>query len=182
VHLPGSFSRNASHTIPGEETNEDNIGQALPESVIAQLDAHLDALGRDFGSYGHLTAEQISAMFHTIYVILRDTGRRPLEVASLPRDCLESEDGEVSLVWNNTKSRRCGGGCPSPSTQCRSSRTGSSSAASWRHPLKAATTCSPRSATGSDALPDLRGEATRPDGEPVPFRRSKVFPYAFRHS
>lgn len=38
--------------------------------------------------------------------MLRDTGRRPLEVLSLPLDCLETRHDQTSLVWDNHKARR----------------------------------------------------------------------------
>ena len=45
-------------------------------------------------------------MMRTIYVLLRDTGRRTREIASLRRDCLERLDDDYSLIWDNSKGRR----------------------------------------------------------------------------
>jgi integrase len=50
--------------------------------------------------------EAVTAMFRVIYVILRDTGRRPAEVAGLDLDCLELDQSEYQLVWHNMKGRR----------------------------------------------------------------------------
>ena len=46
----------------------------------------------------HLRAADRQAMYQTIFVLLRDTGRRPEEIVALPRDCLEVIRGEVSLI------------------------------------------------------------------------------------
>ena len=45
-------------------------------------------------------------MHHTIYQILRDTGRRPGEVVSLHLDCLEVIDGQHNLIYDNHKAGR----------------------------------------------------------------------------
>ena len=45
-------------------------------------------------------------MHHTIYRILRDTGRRPGEVVSLRLDCLEIIDGQHNLIYDNHKAGR----------------------------------------------------------------------------
>lgn len=103
--ISGSFARHPSHRIILEDPNEDEIGKAIPEFVIRQLDAALDSIALDT-TYGELTGDDIQAMFRTVYVILRDTGRRPGEVASLTRDCLETIDGETSLVFDNRKGKR----------------------------------------------------------------------------
>jgi integrase len=74
--------------------------------VIRQLDAHLGSLGDQLTCYETWAAEDVKAMLTTVYVILRDTGRRPGEVASLPAGCLEIVNGEYSLVWDNKKGKR----------------------------------------------------------------------------
>jgi hypothetical protein len=112
--LGASFVRDRNaHPRPrqGRHSRDDTIdaqpGNAIPESVIAQLDTHLEALGEG-PVYGTTTlpAEDLKAMYQTAYVLLRDTGRRPNEIASLGRDCLEQHRGEVSLIWDNHKSGR----------------------------------------------------------------------------
>ncbi len=105
LDAPSSFIRRPSQRTPGEDTNEDEIGKAIPEHVIRQLDAQLASLGTGV-TYGGMNPAHVKAMFQTAYVVLRDSGRRPLEVASLPRNCLEREGDEVSLLWNNHKGRR----------------------------------------------------------------------------
>ncbi|MGH2600824.1 MAG: hypothetical protein ACRDJ9_15745, partial [Dehalococcoidia bacterium] len=106
AELPGAFSRYSSQTIGHEEGNEDEIGKAIPETVIAQLDAHLDLLEAN-RTYGRLwSPADTTAMFRAAYVVLRDTGRRPQEVVSLPVDCLEADGGEYALIYDNRKGRR----------------------------------------------------------------------------
>jgi len=106
--LPGlsaGFGRHPDLRIRYAEDNEDEIGKAIPEPVIAQLDIHVDLLGSNC-SYGDWAHDDAQAMFHTAYVVLRDTGRRPGEVCGLPLDCLEAENGEYSLIYHNYKRRR----------------------------------------------------------------------------
>ena len=105
--LPGSFVRQRSlQRIVAEEANEDQIGKAVPETVIAQLDAQLDLLEAAH-PYGRVwPVADTSAMFCTAYVILRDTGRRPGEVVSLSADCVEVDGGEHALVYDNHKKHR----------------------------------------------------------------------------
>jgi integrase len=93
------------HTIRPVDENEDEIGKAIPDLVIQQLDRHLHLLGNGF-PYGALSPEAVTAMFSTVYVLLRDTGRRPAEVAGLDVDCLEFDSGEYQLVWHNMEGRR----------------------------------------------------------------------------
>ncbi|MEA3216227.1 MAG: hypothetical protein QOJ19_2383, partial [Acidimicrobiia bacterium] len=58
---------------------------------IRQLDAHLDLLGQGRARGRRtLTTADLQLMYRTLYILLRDTGRRPNEIVSLPRDCLEN--------------------------------------------------------------------------------------------
>jgi hypothetical protein len=93
------------HTIKRVDENEEEIGKAIPELVIGQLDRYVHLLGAGM-PYGELPAVGVNAMLHTAYVILRDTGRRPAEVAGLDLACLEFDNGEYQLVWHNMKGRR----------------------------------------------------------------------------
>ena len=47
-------------------------------------------------------------MFLTAYIVLRDTGRRTLEVASLRTDCLTRDAAGPVLIYDNHKARRLG--------------------------------------------------------------------------
>lgn len=197
--VPGSFARHPSHRIPAEDANEEELGKAIPEPVIAQLNAHLGRIA-DGVIYGELTADQVMEMFTCVYVVLRDCGRRPKEVASLPVNCLEHDGDEVSLIWNNHKGHRMRRRLPIVRETVAAierwrairaevaapARSGDylfpaiSDAAGFDHLDTAVLSVTLR--RWVDALPQLSSEVVGPDGELEPFDRSLVFPYAFRHS
>ncbi|MGW6394147.1 tyrosine-type recombinase/integrase [Streptomyces sp. NPDC055103] len=198
--LHGTFSRHSAHRIVREESNEDEIGKAIPESVIRQLDSHLEGLGRDFPYRGYSAAD-IEAMLQTVYRVMRDTGRRPREVASLKRDCLEFADKDCFLVWNNYKSKRHRRRLPitretAADLQAWAKRRESLVAAPARSgaylfPAISETSRYPHMESGVfsralrqwvQSLESIHSEGTGQNGLPVPFDREKIFPYAFRHS
>jgi hypothetical protein len=96
--LSGAFARHPiTHRIKVEPGSEDEIGKAIPEPVLRQMEAHLGLLGTgQVHGTRAMPAADLQAMYQTIFVLLRDTGRRPEEVAALPRDCLETSRGEVT--------------------------------------------------------------------------------------
>ena len=105
--LPASFepTRTRLH-LPADPMVEET-GKAIPEGVQRQLDAQTDSLGRGF-THGILTAEQTHQMFLTAYIVLRDTGRRTLEVASLRTNCVTLDATGPVLIYDNHKARRPG--------------------------------------------------------------------------
>ncbi|RZI53547.1 MAG: site-specific integrase [Pseudonocardia sp.] len=108
--VPGTFALDPRHhRIDLVATAEDEIGRAIPEHVIAQMDAHLPMLGTytAYDSGGWRPAD-FATMYQAVYAILRDTGRRPNEVTSLHRACLRSVDGRPTLIYDNHKRRRLG--------------------------------------------------------------------------
>lgn len=196
---PGMFARHSSHRIPQEDTNEDEIGRAIPEHVIRQLDAQLDSFPVD-AHYGGLDPEEVRAMFRAVYVVLRDCGRRPTEVASLPRNCLEREGDEVSLIWNNNKGRRMRRRLPIVTETVQTIERWQkirdqvdAPSHSETHLFPAATdvaglphlswiTLGATLRKWVDSLPELDSGTFDTDGNPLPFDKSLIFPYAFRHS
>ncbi|MER5359500.1 site-specific integrase [Streptomyces sp. NPDC002785] len=196
---PGMFARHSSHRIPQEDTNEDEIGRAIPEHVIRQLDAQLDSFPVD-AHYGDLDPEEVRAMFRAVYVVLRDCGRRPTEVASLPRNCLEREGDEVSLIWNNNKGRRMRRRLPIVTETVQTIERWQkvrdqvdAPSHSEAHLFPAATDAAGLPHLSSitlgatlrkwvDSLPELDSGTFDTDGNPLPFDKSLIFPYAFRHS
>ena len=198
--LPGTFSRHASHSIGHTDPNEDHIGKAVPETVIAQLDAHLGLLGAD-GNYGRIWSPgDTNALFVTAYQVLRDTGRRPGEIVSLRCECLERDGDDWSLVYDNHKKHRLRRRLPITEATAgiiqawQVRRAGielPACAEGWLFPAA-------RESTGAghlttirlsqalrawvDAIPELRSDLPGPDGQPAPFDRSAVYAYAFRHS
>jgi integrase len=198
--LPGAFTRHPSQTIGHEEANEDEIGRAIPETVIAQLDRHLDLLGTD-RTYGRAwSSESTHRMFRTTYHVLRDTGRRPSEVVSLPADCLEFLDGEYLLIYDNHKKNRHRRRLPITTDTAASIQDWQTylagldlppSARLWLFPSWGDTAGRRHLTTNrlvraitawAAAIPVLHGDLPGPDGVPLPFDRSLVVPSAFRHS
>ncbi len=196
---PGSFARHPTHTIPREDTNEEEIGKAVPEPVIAQLDAALDSIAAGI-TYGDLSDGEIREMFQTLYIVLRDCGRRPLEVVSLPRHCLEHDGDDVELIWDNHKGRRLRRRLPlSRETverikrwqQIRDRIPAPRHSDAYLFPAISdysgiahmnSVSLSAAIRNWVDALPELLSDVVGPDGQLVPFDRSLIFPYAFRHS
>ncbi|MFE5947594.1 site-specific integrase [Streptomyces sp. NPDC056480] len=196
---PGSFARHSSHRIPKEDSNEEELGKAIPEPVIAQLDLALDSISVGI-TYGDLSADEIQEMFQTLYVVLRDCGRRPLEVVSLPRHCLEHDGDDVALIWDNHKGHRLRRRLPLGQEtvtrikawqQIRDRIAAPEHSDAYLFPAisRYSGTAHMNSVSLStairnwvDALPELHGEVIGKDGGLLPFDRSLIFPYAFRHS
>jgi integrase len=193
--LPASFepTRTRFH-LPADPVVE-KAGKAIPEGVQRQLDAHTDALGRGF-THGVLTPKQSHQMFLTAYIVLRDTGRRTLEVASLRTDCLSRDAAGPVLIYDNHKARRLGRRLPILDSTAKA-------ITDWKEIRKTIPTVSQEylfpgstiaekhlSSNGLSSpirmwvrgLKSLSSCEIDPNGDPVPFDRSKIHPYAFRHS
>ncbi len=123
--LPGDFARDpVEHRIRLEEANEDDIGKAIPEPVIRQLDAHLHTVGQAAArGRRYLAPDDLQLLYQTAYTLLRDTGRRPGEIVSLARDCLETHRDETWLRWDNHKARRNRRRLPITASTARAIRT-----------------------------------------------------------
>lgn len=199
--LSGSFGRHKSHRIVVEEANEDEIGKAVPESVIRQLDAHLGLLGQGVAYGPWATEADVKAMFQTAYRVLRDTGRRPREVMSLRRDCLEFADDDCFLIWNNYKGKRLRRRLPITQETVRDIQEWDAhraklkfappSSNAYLFPAITDVNQYPHLSTGNFAramrkwvteIPEIHSEGTGRDGNPIPFDRDKIYAYAFRHS
>lgn len=198
--LPPEFRPDrAVHRPPkAESVNEDLIGKALPEYVIAQLDAQLGRMGRGY-VYGKMSREQVARMFQTVYVILRDTGRRPNEIASLRINCVSNEEG-YTLTWDNRKTRRYGRRLPITADTAdaiadwltiRQQLDVPADSATYLFPPKSPRSQLPHLApscisaimrTWVKSLPSINSDMAGPAGRPMPFDRSLIYPYAFRHS
>ncbi|MEO8522090.1 MAG: tyrosine-type recombinase/integrase [Acidobacteriota bacterium] len=198
--VPDPFRPAGRHRLR-DEPNEDELGKALPEMVIAQLNTHLDLLGPR-GRAGSISAADLQAMHQTIYRLLRDTGRRPGEVVSLHPDCVEIIDGQHNLIYDNHKAGRMRRRLPITSETVevinvwQQRRTGLPVPAAldrWLFPtplLRAAHSrghltpaCVGRAFqawTGRVGV--LDSELLGPDGTPAPFDLSLITPYTLRHS
>ena len=196
--LSPRFVRHKEHRIKVMEENEDEIGKALPDIVVRQLDHHANLIGEDLVYGRRYPREAMQLMFRTAYVILRDTGRRPLEVAALSVDCLEFDQGLYQLIWDNTKGRRLRRRLPVYSETIeaikewrqvraeldlpRNSALALFPAIGERHKNLTSANLSNAIRQWVDSIPVLLSDEVGPDGAPLPFDRSRVFPYAFRHS
>lgn len=187
------------HRIRRHTVEEDNIGKALPESVVAQLDQRLALIGAGM-TYGSMPADCIQAMFRTVYVLLRDTGRRPNEIGALGLSCLEYDDGEYQLIWDNNKAGRLRRRLPLDSETVGAVKEWTSVRERLNLPSRALPFLFPaitdNAATGhlttsyigaairtwADSIPEIHSEELGPDGTPLPFDRSLIYPYAFRHT
>nr|WP_203691580.1 tyrosine-type recombinase/integrase [Streptomyces sp. SID12488] len=195
------FARHSSHHIAADEVSEeDEAGRAVPEDVIHQLDDHIHLLGRGV-THGRMTPEQVAAMCTAVYELLRDTGRRPYEIAELRAGCLKREGREWTLVWDNRKARRNRRHLQitQETAQCvqrwlavRESLDLPSGSESFlfpptgengilRHLLPEHIAHFIRAWVGRDDVVLLTEEFSK-DGSRVPFVKALVFPYAFRHS
>jgi integrase len=196
--LASGFARQSYHAIPWEDPREDLAGKAIPDYVMTQLDRAIDLIGTDM-PYSKFDPATVQAMMRTLYVLLRDTGRRPWEVRWLRTDCLETDSGEYVLIWDNHKARR-------NKRRLEISRETAFAIQEWleirkglKTPARSRTFLFPAAtAYHYDACVDsdtvsrmlrrwvgnlqLHTDVLDKDGNPVPFDRSKIFPYAFRHT
>jgi hypothetical protein len=197
--MSSSFSRDRSLVVPYNDEDEDEDGKAIPEPVIAQLDAQLGMLGQTF-PYGDLDVEDIKLMLTTAYTLLRDTGRRPIEVASLKRNCLKADGQDTLLIWDNHKRRRWNRELlieaqtaavirrwqarriqiPAPSRSEDYLFPAITDRSGVRHMGTGSLANALREWVAS--LPSLLADEVTRDGERALFDRSLIYPYAFRHS
>lgn len=184
-----------------EDSNEDEVGKALPESVIAQLDRHLDLLGPSLRGFVSMSTADLKAMHQSIYRVLRDTGRRPGEVVSLKVGCIEVIDGAHNLIYDNHKAARLRRRLPITAEtaqivlawQARRVKLPTAPATQrWLFPspqLRSNQSLGhlTASAVGVEfrawvrRIPTIDSELLGPDGTPLPFDRSLIIPYALRH-
>lgn len=196
--MPGSFDRDRTLVLPPEETSEDAAGRAVPEPVIAQLDAHLALMGAGF-SYGEMEPADVELMMQTAYLVLRDTGRRPVEIASLRLKCLETRRDEDTLVWDNVKKRRYGRKLPITRETADVIRAWQGRRRQLEVPPRSHKFLFPSITDRSGiahmgaglatamrewvaAIPVLLSDELDEQGNRLPFDRSLIFPYAFRHA
>jgi hypothetical protein len=196
--VPLTFGRDRSHVFGDDRAIDDVAGKAIPVHIQRQLDAQLDTLGMTHRYYREMPDDQRHLMFLTAYTVLGDTGRRTLEVVSLPIDCLSSDANGFILTYDNHKAKR-------PKRRLPIVRATAEAIQDWID-VRAHVTASPISerylfpavaghhkhlTTNTlqavmrewvDNLERLDSNEYGDDGEPVAFDRSLIYPYAFRHS
>jgi integrase len=198
--VPASFGLGRPKRVV-VEVNEDEIGRALPASVIATLDANLGLLGPTC-RFGSFPAADLRAMHHVIYQLLRDTGRRPGEIVSLRVGCIEVIEGQHNLIYDNHKAARMRRRLPITTGTAelvlewehrRQELAGPPVTEAWLFPtplLRAQQSighvtpaCFGRSfKEWVLGIETIDSELLGADGTPVPFDRHLLFPYALRHS
>jgi len=198
--VPDSF-RPAGRLRIRQEASEDEIGKALPDSVIRRLDASLQLLG-PAGRAGSITATDLQAMHQVIYQILRDTGRRPGEVVSLHTGCVEITGGQHNLIYDNHKAGRMRRRLPITTgtaqviidwEQRRALLPTPPAQRRWLFPsplLRAQRShghLTPAAVAGGfktwvTRIGPIDSELRGPDGQPAPFEASLITPYALRHT
>ncbi len=198
--VPDPFRPATRHRVH-DDPNEDELGKALPETVIRQLDAHLHLLG-PAGRAGAIAAADLQLMHQTIYQILRDTGRRPGEVVSLRTGCIEIISGQHNLIYDNHKAGRMRRRLPITSGTAEIILSWQRHRALLRVPAALDRWLFPspllraRQSRGHVTpacvarafkvwvarIGIIDSELPGPDGAPVPFGPSLIIPYALRHS
>ncbi|MGH9244847.1 MAG: tyrosine-type recombinase/integrase [Acidimicrobiales bacterium] len=201
AEIPDPFRPTKRRPRVVADANEDQVGKALPESVIRRLDEHLHLLGAD-GRAGSMSAADMKAIHQAIYRILRDTGRRPGEVVSLKVGCVEVIDGQHNLIYDNHKAARLRRRLPITAETAggilawerrRAGLATPPAARRWLFPSPQRRSHQALGHLTSSAvgrafrawarkIPTIDGELLGPDGTPLPFDRSLIVPYALRHS
>jgi hypothetical protein len=136
----------------------------------------------------------------TLYIVLRDTGRRPREVCTLRMDCLDHDRDGTLLIWDNHKAHRRRRRLPvtAPTATAiadwREARRGlhcSDRRDDYLFPARTADLPDPYFSTKNvadslrawvDAIPELLSDTGDAHGRRGPFDRRRIYPYAFRHS
>lgn len=190
--LPTDFRLQREDTP--DEPEDTEAGKDLPDAVMRQLCDHLDEL-----------EQLISREVRVGTELLMDTGRRPEEIRELPHDCLgQDPDGSLVLIYNNYKSYRMGRRLPIGKATAAVITTQQQrvrelfpdtpvgelkllpSMRGNPHGTKAIHSIGEGHRTWVDSLPDFLVPTTvEENGQPVthmlPFDRSRIFPYAYRH-
>nr|BFD92085.1 tyrosine-type recombinase/integrase [Kitasatospora sp. Xyl93] len=193
------FARHSTHVIAVEDAEEDEAGKSLPDTVIRQLNANIHLLGEGV-THGRMTPDQVKAMCTAVYELLRDTGRRPYEIAELRVDCLKQSKGDWALIWDNRKAKRLRRSLPIASETAQTIHRWLEVRETIDLPTGSGRFLFPPTGENgllrhllpehianiirrwADSIEVIEGEEIGKDGTLLPFARSLIFPYAFRHS
>jgi len=191
--LPADFRLQREDTP--DEPEDTEAGKDLPDAVMRQLCENLDLLEQMAGREVRVGTE-----------LLIDTGRRPEEIRELPLHCLaQDQDGSPVLVYDNFKSYRLGRRLPIgkataavivdqqervrslfPDTPARELKLLPGTRKNPRG-TKAVGSISEGHRSWVDSLTDFLVPVTvEEQGEPgtrlLPFDKTRIFPYAYRHT
>ncbi len=207
--LGATFAFRRGDRLP--RINGEPPGRALPAGVIAQLDASLDVLASVPGASGSARTPTLGAlgehageMAVLSYKVLKGTGRRVGEVASLRLECLDvDENGKDVLVYDNHKAARMGRRLPLADSALVAAIRAQQA---WVRARFASTPAGdlwlfPRPHKNNDGtkhfetglinawfrtclerIPQINAGPLDQNGEPVPFDRRAIHPHAFRHT
>jgi integrase len=202
--LPATFTirRSDSRRHPDDEP-----GRALPAEVVATLDAQVDLMRGVPASWPMTTrrvlGERAGEMGVLIYQLLKATGRRSGEIASLHLDCLDvDERGRPVLVYDNHKRQRMARRLPLADSELVDAIGAQQAwvAQRFADTPPAELWLLPRPSRNTDGRAHLSAnqvwgwittwveripsiDVTPPGaGQPVAFDRSAIHPHAFRHT
>ncbi len=190
---------------------EEPAGRAVPTHVVAQLDANLELLAGVPGATGAARVPTLGALGEhagqvavLIYKLLKGTGRRVGEIASLRVECLDvDEHGKDVLVYDNHKAARMGRRLPLADSNLVSAIRNQQAWVRTRFPTtpterlyllprphKNLDGTNPLTRglinawmrTWVEQIPRIDAGPIDPNGEPVPFDRGAIHPHAFRHT
>ncbi len=195
----------------GSRVTEEPPGRALSAEVVAQLDANLELLVTVPGATGAARVPTLGALGEhagevavLIYKLLKGTGRRVGEVASLHLECLDvDEHGKDVLVYDNHKAARMGRRLPLADSELVTAIRAQQAWVRGRFPSTPADRLwlLPRPHKNLDGtnhldtslinawtrswlarIPRIDAGPIDEHGEPVPFERGSIHPHAFRHT
>jgi integrase len=200
--VPPSFAILKGEGVKVVVPERDLGRRSVPETVIAELDAHLGLLGRH--RVRGPAAELGPQLQRLAYSLLRDTGRRIGEISRLRADCVwRDNDGSPWLIYDNRKSGRLERRIPIFESLARDiERTANDIAGLFPpntprsemalFPAQKQNQLGRRSMPGStiakwlrtwiDQIPGLTEQVFDDDGELRSFPEVKIHPHAFRHS
>lgn len=203
-HIPGTFAVHPKyHVIPLGQKRDDDLGRAIPEHIITQLDSNLHLMNQSTFTQLGWSSDDFAAMYVVVYKLLRDTGRRPNEIVSLRRTCLQWVEDRPTMIWDNHKRRRMGRRLPIHADtaavitnwlQHLEGLPVRSDAQEWLFPAPGARrrprgTHMGASAFSSrvwrpwiEAIPEIHDPGLTPEGNPQPTDRALLVPYGLRHS
>ena len=190
---------------------EEPPGRALPPGVVAQLDAHLDLLTAIPGATGPARVPTLGALGEhagqvavLTYLLLKGTGRRVGEVASLHLECLGvDEHGKDVLIYDNHKAARMGRRLPLADSELVAAIRAQQAWVRARFPDTSVDRLwlIPRPHRNFDGtnhlgaaqinawirawverIPRIDAGPLDEAGQPVPFDRRAIHPHSFRHT
>ncbi|MET9210104.1 hypothetical protein ABZW38_33880 [Streptomyces bacillaris] len=177
-----------------DEPEDTEAGRDLPDEVMRALCAHLDGLEAMSSTEVRVATE-----------LLIDTGRRPDEIHTLPFNCLEQDpDGSDVLIYDNHKGYRLGRRLPigaETAAVIRRQQQRVRERFPTADPTRLRLLPRPKSnPEGNKPLSDISGyhrtwvrslpdllvpvvviEEDRRITQMVPFDKTRIFPYAYRH-